>query len=117
MQTTNNDAPLVNRRDFTPEYFHLTGMTLMRGRLFTDLDDEKAALSDSDQSRDGQDYWPNEDPWANSEVHSFVVSLDHGGRHCRGCADRIGGEPNVPQIYAPLYQKGEHHLAIFLRDA
>ena len=35
-----NQTPTVNASIVTPEYFHLLGFTLVRGRLFHDLDNE-----------------------------------------------------------------------------
>src|SRR6202022_3193844 len=37
-QTQSSEAPLVDESIVTPEYFHLMGMTLRRGRMFNDLD-------------------------------------------------------------------------------
>ena len=37
------DAPLVDAAVVTPEYFHLLGIQLLRGRLFTNFDDDRTA--------------------------------------------------------------------------
>jgi hypothetical protein len=39
------ETPLVNRSTVTPEYFHLLGMSLLRGRLFNESDPDKAPQS------------------------------------------------------------------------
>ena len=38
-------TPFVNRSTVTPEYFHLLGMSLLRGRLFNESDNDKAPQS------------------------------------------------------------------------
>ena len=43
-QTQSKQPPLVERSQVTPEYFHLLGIPLLRGRLFNDGDDENAPL-------------------------------------------------------------------------
>ena len=48
-ETPSNQAPLVDASIVTPEYFHLLGTTLLRGRLFSESDDEKAPPVGGDQ--------------------------------------------------------------------
>ena len=45
----------------TPEYFHLLGLSLLRGRLLDDFDNEKKALVAVINETMARTYWPNED--------------------------------------------------------
>src|SRR5580658_2356197 len=53
--------PLVNISIVSPEYFHLVGMTLQRGRLFGDADDEKAPQVAVVNEAFARTYWPDGD--------------------------------------------------------
>ena len=61
-ETGNDQSPLVDASIVTPEYFHLLGMTLLRGRLLGDFDNEKAPGVAVINEALAQTYWPNEDP-------------------------------------------------------
>ena len=91
-------------------------MTLRRGRLFTDFDNEKAPEVVIINETMAQTYWPNEDalgkhlklsrkrpPGARSSALSRIRAPNRWKRQ------------RVPEIYTNLYQRGAHHLAIFLR--
>jgi predicted permease len=109
-------APLIGGTIVTPEYFHLMGMTLLRGRLPSDFDNETAPAVAVINETMAQTYWPHEDPLGKrlrlsrrSQVWTTVVGV---------VADTRAGSlenPKVPQIYASLYQKTSKHLAIYLR--
>ncbi len=115
--TQSSQAPFVNGSIVTPEYFHLMGMTLQRGRLFSDLDHDKAPQVVVINEALAQTYWPNEDPVGKrvklsaSATASWttVVGLVANAR------TESLENARVPQLYASLYQKEEKHLAIFLR--
>jgi predicted permease len=60
--TMDNEAPMIDGPIVSPEYFHLLGMPLLRGRLFSDQD-----LGDTPQvavinQAAARTYWPNQDP-------------------------------------------------------
>ncbi|HLJ26277.1 MAG TPA: ABC transporter permease [Candidatus Angelobacter sp.] len=116
MQTTNNDAPLLPAASVLPEYFHLMGITLLRGRLFTDLDHENAPEVAVINEAMAKTYWPGEDPLGKHFKLSVRAStwITVVGIVADARTDSLE-KPSVPQIYAPLYQRSEHHLAIFLR--
>jgi predicted permease len=114
---TTNDAPFVNEADVTPEYFHLMSMTLLRGRLFTNQDDEKAPSVAMVNEAMAKTYWPNEDALGkhfklsrNAPSWTTVVGIVADAR------TESLEKANVPLIYESLYQSDDaHHLAIFLR--
>ena len=111
-----NEAPLVDESIVTPEYFHLMGMTLRRGRMFTDLDrDNTEAVAVINEAM-AQTLWPNEDPIGKhvklsrrAEAWTTIVGVLANAR------TESLENTNVPQIYTDLYQRGAKHLAIFLR--
>ena len=58
-----NDQPAVaERSSVTPDYFHLLGIPLLRGRLFNESDNDKAPQVAVINEAMAQIYWPNEDP-------------------------------------------------------
>ena len=114
--TQSLDAPLVDDSIVTPEYFHLMGMTLLRGRLFGDFDDEKAPEVAVINEAMAQIFWPNENPLGQhlklsrrSTAWTTVVGVIADAR------TESLEDARIPQVYVSLYQKGAHHLAIFLR--
>jgi putative ABC transport system permease protein len=115
-QTESNEAPLVDESIVSPEYFHLMGMTLLRGRTFTDLDkDSTEAVAIINESM-ARTLWPNEDPIGKhvklsrrATAWTTIVGIFADAR--TESLENI----NVPQIYTSLYQRGAKHLAIFLR--
>jgi putative ABC transport system permease protein len=57
-----DQAPIVNGSTVTPEYFHLLQIPLLRGRSFTDSDDDKAPSVVMINEAMATKYWPNTDP-------------------------------------------------------
>lgn len=55
-------APQVDPRAVTPDYFRTIGAPLIRGRLFTDQDDEKAPLVGIINEAAARHRWGSEDP-------------------------------------------------------
>jgi putative ABC transport system permease protein len=112
----NDEPPVAERSSVTPEYFHLLGIPLLRGRLFNDSDNDAApqvAVINEDFART---FWPDQDalgkrfkrnrpsaPWitvvgviANARTESLAQS-------------------SAPKIYLDLFQTGGKRLAVFLR--
>jgi predicted permease len=119
-KTAGGQFPLVDTSVVTPEYFHLLGMTLLRGRVFNDLDNEKAPEVAVINEATAQTYWPGEDPLGkhlklSPSSSSWVTVI---GVIADTRAESLENA-RVPEIYTSLYQKASrgltHHLAIFLR--
>ena len=111
-----NDTHLVDESIVTPEYFHLLGITLRRGRLFSNFDNEKAPSVAVINETMAQTYWPNEDPVGKHLKPSLRAKfLDNSRRHRRRYRSESLGGGTIPEVYTSLYQRGAHHLAIFLR--
>jgi predicted permease len=119
-ETGNDQSPLVDASIVTPEYFHLLGMTLLRGRLLGDFDNENAPEVAVINETMAQTYWPNEDPLGkhlklspSATSWATVVGIVADAR------TESLENARVPEIYTSLYQKVSrrvaHHLAIFLR--
>jgi putative ABC transport system permease protein len=115
-ENQSNAAPLVDDAMVTPEYFHLMGMALLRGRLFSDFDNDKTAGVAVINETMANTFWPNEDPMGKqlkvsqrATAWTTVIGIVADAR------TESLENARVPEIYLSLYQKGEHHLAIFLR--
>jgi putative ABC transport system permease protein len=116
-QNLNQQKPtVVQRARVTPEYFHLLGLKLLRGRLFTEFDNDTAPQVAVVNEAFARTYWPNEDalgkrfkstrqdsPWIT------VVGVIANAR------TESLAQADVPQLYLNLYQTGAKHLAVLLR--
>jgi putative ABC transport system permease protein len=111
-----NQASLVEGSVVTPEYFHLLGRRLLRGRLFTNADNETtpgvAVINDAM----ARTFWPNTSPLGqhvklsrSATSWTTVVGIVADAR------TESLKDASVPEIYASAYQKPAKHLAIFLR--
>jgi predicted permease len=111
-----DQPPLVDDSTVTPEYFHLMDMRLLRGRLFSDFDNEKTPDVAVINEAMAQTYWPHEDSLGKhlkisrrATAWTTVIGIVADAR------TESLEESRVPEIYVNAYQKGAHHLAIFLR--
>jgi putative ABC transport system permease protein len=108
-------AAVAERSSVTPEYFHLLGLPLLRGRLFNDLDTESTPQVAVVNEAFARTFWPGQDavskrfrstraesPWIT------VVGMIADAR-TESLADAA-----VPKIYLNLYQGRERRLAVFL---
>src|SRR5438105_2494563 len=109
-------TPLVDEAIVTSDYFHLLGLTLRRGHLFGDFDNENAPSVAVINKTMAQTYWPTEDPLGKhlkltrrATSWTTIVGIVADTR-----AESLE-EARVPVIYSNLCQRGAHHLAIFLR--
>ena len=107
---------VVQRARVTPEYFHLLGLTLLRGRLFTEFDNDTAPQVAVVNEAFARTYWPNEDVLGKRFKSTrpgsqwlTVVGIIGNAR-----TDSLA-QADVPQLYVNLYQTGAKHLAILLR--
>ncbi|HEY2138485.1 MAG TPA: ABC transporter permease [Chthoniobacterales bacterium] len=115
-EAQSDTAPLVDESIVSADYFHLLGLSLRRGRLFGDVDNENVPAVAVINETMARSYWPNEDPLGKH------IKL---GRRATSWTTIVGivadtraeslEEARVPVIYSNLYQRGAHHLAIFLR--
>ena len=108
-------APLVHGSVVTPEYFRLLRMTLLRGRLLTDFDDERAPGAAVINDAMARMFWPGANPIGqhvtlsrSATAWTTIVGVVADAR-----TEYL--KDTVPEVYASAYQRGEKHLAIFLR--
>jgi predicted permease len=110
-----DQLPTVERIMVTPDYFHLLGIPLLRGRLLSDLDDDKAPQVAVINDAFARTYWPNGDPlgqhFKSARAGSPWITIVGIVANTR--TDSLV-EAKVPQIYLSLYQTGSKHLAILL---
>ena len=109
-------APLVEGPVVTPEYFHLLGRTLVRGRLLTDFDNETAPDVAVINDAMARAFWPKTNPLGQH------VRLSRSGTSWTTVVGIVADarteslkDASVPAIYTSAYQKPTKHLAIFLR--
>src|SRR5205809_1286753 len=111
-----NQPPAVERSRVTSDYFHLLGIPLLSGRLFSESDNDNTPQVAVINQAMAQTYWPNEDPLGKRFKAAkagapwiTVVGVVANAR------TKSLAQADVPQIYVNLYQTGAKHLAIFLR--
>jgi predicted permease len=114
--TEPTQAPLVAGSVVTPGYFHLLAIPLVRGRLFTDFDNETAPGVAVINEAMARSFWPNANPLGrhvqlsrSATAWTTIVGIVADAR------TESLEDARVPQIYASAYQKASKHLAIFLR--
>src|SRR5438874_675257 len=109
-------SSVVERSSVSPDYFHLLGIALLRGRWFNELDNDNAPQVAVINQAMAQSYWPNEDPLgkrfkaakAGAPWITVVGVIANARTQSLAQAD-------LPQIYLDLYQTGAKRLAILLR--
>src|SRR3984957_10739052 len=127
LETKDNQAPVIDGSIVSPEYFHLLGMTLLRGPLFSDQDLEDTPQVAVVNQAAARTWWPNQDPLGKrvrllskslatreplssaKPAWTMIVGVIADAR-TESLADAV-----IPQIYRSLYQRPSKDLAIFLR--
>ena len=119
-EVQSSQPPLIDTLIVSPEYFHLLGMTLSRGRLFVDQDLEATPLIAVINQAAARMYWPNQDP-----VSKRVHLLGRLGRARPDWTTIVGviadarteslADAGIPQIYLDIYQRPAKFLAFYLR--
>jgi predicted permease len=116
-----SQPPLIDTLTVSPEYFHVLGMTLSRGRLFVDQDLEDTPSVAVINQAAARMYWPGkdgkgEDPvgkrvrlGANKPDWTTIVGVIADAR-TESLADA-----GIPQMYVDIYQRPAKFLAVYLR--
>ena len=114
--TRSNLSHQVEGSSVTPDYFHVLGIPLLRGRLFTETDVEKAPTVAVVNDAFARAWWPNENPIGKrmkvgraADSWTTVVGVVTNAR------TESLENANIPQVYLSSWQRTDKDLAIFLR--
>ena len=123
-ETKDNEAPVIESPIVSPEYFHLLGMPLLRGRLFSGHDLEDTPQVAVINQAAARTYWPNQDPLG-KRVRLRLDSREPLSSAKPAWTTIVGviadarteslADAAIPQIYRSVYQHPAKDLAIFLR--
>ena len=112
-----SQAPIVEGSAVTPGYFHLLGIPLLRGRLFTTFDNETRPAVAVVNEAMVHTFWPRTDP-----IGQRVKLASKAGTGWTTIVGVVADartdslkDTGVPMIYASALQRGTKHLAILLR--
>ena len=124
IETMDNEAPVIDSPIVSPEYFHLLGMPLERGRIFNDQDLENTPQVAVINHAAARTYWPNQDP-VGKRVRLHLDTRGLAGPANPAWTTVVGviadarteslADAAIPQIYRSSYQRASKDLAIFLR--
>ncbi len=124
IETMDNEAPVIDGPIVSPEYFHLLGMPLLRGRLFSEQDLEDTPQVAVINQAAARTYWPNQDPLG-KRVRLHLDSREPLSSATPAWTTIVGviadarteslADAAIPQIYRSVYQRPAKDLAIFLR--
>src|SRR5271168_1817108 len=120
-----SQPPLIDALIVSPEYFHLLGMALSRGRLFVDQDLEATPSIAVINQAAARMYWPGKDGKGEDPVGKRVHLLGHLGRARPDWTTIVGviadarteslADAGTPQMYLDIYQRPAKFLALYLR--
>ena len=121
-EVRSSQPPLIDTLTVSPEYFHLLGMTLLRGRLFVDQDLEATPLVAVINQAAARMYWPGKDGKGEDPVGKRVHLL---GRARPDWTTIVGviadarteslADAGIPQMYLDIYQRPAKFLAFYVR--
>ena len=124
-EVQSSQPPLIDTLIVSPEYFHLLGMTLLRGRLFVDQDLEATPLVAVINQAAARTYWPGKDGKGEDPVGKRVHLLGRLGRARPDWTTIVGviadarteslADAGIPQMYLDIYQRPAKFLAFYLR--
>jgi predicted permease len=124
IETMDNQAPVIESPIVSPEYFHLLGMPLERGRIFSEQDIETTPQVAVINQAAAHTYWPNQDPLGKRvrlhlDTRGLVSSAKPAWTTVIGvivdARTESLADAATPQIYRSVYQRPAKDLAIFLR--
>jgi predicted permease len=123
-EAQSSQPPQVDTAIVSPEYFHLLGMTLLRGRLFADQDLEATPLVAVINQAAARMYWPGKDGKGEDPVGKRA-RLGGLGRQRPEWITIVGviadarteslADAGIPQIYLDIYQRPAKFLAFYVR--
>jgi predicted permease len=118
-----SQPPLIDTSIVSPEYFHVLGMTLLRGRLFADQDIEDTPSIAVINQAAARMYWPGKDGKGEDPVGKRVIVRSRVAKP--GWTTIVGviadarteslADAGIPQMYFDIYQRPAKFLALYLR--
>jgi predicted permease len=114
-EAQSDQPPLVDRSIVTPEYFHLLGMKLLHGRLFSELDKEGAPEVAVISDALARTYWPNGEALGRRLKRPADSSWTTVIGVLADARTESLAEATAPRIYFSSYQRRPKDLAIFVR--
>ena len=124
IETMENQAPVIESPIVSPEYFHLLGMPLLRGRIFSEQDIETTPQVAVINQAAARTYWPNQDPLGKRvRLHLDTRGLSSSAQPAwttiigviADARTESLADAGIPQIYRSMYQRASKEVTIFLR--
>ncbi|HEY1987331.1 MAG TPA: ABC transporter permease [Terracidiphilus sp.] len=124
IETMDNQAPVIESPIVSPEYFHLLGIALERGRIFNEQDIETTPQVAVINQAAARTYWPNQDPLGKRvRLHLDTRGLPNTAQPAwttivgviADARTESLADAGIPQIYRSVYQRGSKEVSIFLR--
>jgi predicted permease len=111
----NEQPALAERTSVTPEYFHVLGLPLLRGRLFNEMDTENTSPVAVVNEAFARTFWPEENPLGKRLKSTRAGSpwMTVVGVIANARTESLA-EASVPKVYLNLYQALERRLTVFL---
>jgi predicted permease len=111
----NKQPAVAERSSVTPEYFHLLGLPLLCGRLFTAEDSENSPQVAVVNDAFARTFWPQQNPvgkrFRRTRADSPWITVV--GVIANARTESLE-EAGVPKVYLNLYQAHERRLTVFL---
>jgi putative ABC transport system permease protein len=121
------EAPSIQARSISPDYYRAMGIPLLSGRSFTNADREGAPRVVIISASMAQRYWPNQNPLGQRITFNSGIPQEQqqtvGGPGSREIVGIVGDvkhlgldEERVPMFYTPQAQQPSYHtMAVVVR--
>jgi putative ABC transport system permease protein len=110
-----SEALAAESTSVTPDFFHVLGTPLVRGRMFTESDEKGPGVVLVDQ-RMANTAWPNQDPIGKrfgSGPEDWLTVVGVVG----DLKSQPSDSPDVPHVYFSAYQRSNLAMTLFVRTA
>jgi putative ABC transport system permease protein len=124
-EVQSSQPPLIYTSIVSPEYFRVLGMTLLRGRLFTDQDLEATPSIAVINEAAARMYWPGKDGKGEDPIGKRVRLRTRLRDAMPDWTTIVGvianarteslADAGIPQVYFDIYQRPAKFLAFYLR--
>jgi putative ABC transport system permease protein len=116
------EAPTAEIGFATPDLFHVLGTPLIRGRFFTDADNEKGEPVVLIDQTAAERFWPHEDPVGRQiRIRLQFAAPDEPLRKVVGVVGRSRSDgldaPYAPHLFLPAKENGLNAMTVYIRTA